>query len=146
MIQSNPPITEPQLQILVDTSFLLTLLRQHRDLDEEIRTAVSGKVRIAVLDLVVLELERLARRGSASARNWAEVSLAYLRAKKYPVVEHKTGPSDVDASLVVYALAERAPTGIATVDGELRFALESLSIPAIWPRTRHGLVAERFHF
>ncbi len=145
MIRSDSRIRSPT-RILVDTSFLLTLIRQHRDINEEIRTTLSGTVRTVVLDLVVFELERLARKAPAPARNWAKVSLNYLHARDYPIVEHKPGPSDVDASLVTYALAEKESIGIATVDRQLRTTLESLNMPTIWPRSRRGLVAERFRF
>ena len=46
--------------VVLDTNFILSLLRQRRDLEAEVRTAVLGPMRIVVLDLILLELERLA--------------------------------------------------------------------------------------
>jgi len=136
----------PSVQILLDTSFLLTMLKQHRDPEEEIKAEVPGKVRILILDLVILELERLARKASAKTQAFARASLDFLDKRKFSVIEHKPGPSDVDAALIACALTEKTPTGIATVDGALRSALASQDVPVIHPRTRRGLVAERFHF
>ena len=134
------------IQIFLDTSFLLTMLKQHRDPEEEIRTAVPGTVKILVLDLVIFELERLARKASATTHAFASASLDFLGKRKLPVIEHKPGPGDVDAALIACALTEKTPTGIATVDRALRSALASQDVPVIHPRTRRGLVAERFHF
>jgi rRNA-processing protein FCF1 len=122
------------------------LLRQHRDLEAEIRTAVPGPLKIVVLDLVLLELERLTRKGSANVRTWANAALDFLSKRNYPIIEHKPGPTDVDASLVQFALAEKMPTAIATIDGELRETLESFNIPTIWPKARYGLITERLRF
>jgi rRNA-processing protein FCF1 len=119
------------------------LLRQRRDLEAEIRTAVPGPIRIIVLDLVLLELERLARKGSSNIRTWANAAIDFLGKRDFPVIEHRPGPTDVDASLVVFALAERMPTAIATIDAELREALESFDIPTIIPKARYGLISER---
>jgi rRNA-processing protein FCF1 len=136
----------PSVQILLDTSFLLTMLKQHRDPVEEIRAEVPGNVRVLILDLVIFELERLARRASANTQAFARTSLDFLDKRKIPVIEHKPGPSDVDAALIACSQTEREPTGIATVDRALRSALASQDVPVIYPKARRGLVALRFHF
>ena len=146
MVSGPSGKTRHSVQILLDTSFLLTMLKQHRDPEEEIRTAVPGNVKILVLDIVVFELERLARKASASTHAFASASLDFLEKRRIPVIEHKAGPTDVDAALIAGALTEKTPTGIATVDRALRSALASQDAPVIYPRTRRGLVAERFHF
>jgi len=146
-VRNDPGVkTRPSVQILLDTSFLLTMLKQHRNPEEEIRTAVPGNVKILVLDIVVFELERLARKASASTHAFASASLDFLAKRRIPVIEHKAGPTDVDAALIACALTEKTPTGMATVDRGLRSALGSQDVPVIYPRTRRGLVAERFHF
>jgi rRNA-processing protein FCF1 len=117
------------------------MLKQHRDLEAEIKTTIPGPTRAVVLDLVVLELERLAR-GSGNVRTWANSALAFLAKSNYSVVEHRPGPADVDASLVQFALGEKTPTAIATIDRQLRVVLDSFDIPAISPRARYGLIAK----
>ena len=138
--------TRHSVQILLDTSFLLTMLKQHRDPQEEIRAEVPGNVKILVIDIVIFELERLARKASASTHAFASASLDFLEKRRIPVIEHKGGPTDVDSALIACALTEKTPTGIATVDKALRSALASQDVPVIYPRTRRGLVAERLHF
>jgi rRNA-processing protein FCF1 len=122
------------------------MLKQHRDSEEEIRTAVPGNVKILVLDLVIFELERLARSASAKTHAFAGASLDFLEKRKFPIIEHKPGPTDVDAAQIACALTEKILTGIATVDRELRSALASQDVPVIYPKTRRGLVASKFHF
>jgi rRNA-processing protein FCF1 len=122
------------------------MLNQHRDPEEEIRTAVTGNVKILVLDLVIFELERLARRASAKTHAFAGASLDFLEKRKFPVIEHKPGPTDVDAAQIACALTEKTLTGIATVDREIRSVLASQDVPVIYPKTRRGLVASKFHF
>jgi rRNA-processing protein FCF1 len=130
-------------QIVIDTNFIMTLLKQRRDIEAEIRTAVQGPLRIVLLDLVLLELERLARKGSANVRTWANAAIDFIGRRNYSIIEHKPGPTDVDVSLVQFALSEKNPTAIATIDMELRKTLESFSIPTIWPKARYGLITER---
>lgn len=138
----DPPLSsKAYTQIVLDTNFIISMLRQHRDLEEEIKTAIPGGTRTVVLDLVVLELERLAR-GSGNVRTWANAALAYLAKGNFSIVEHRPGPTDVDASLVQFALSEKTPTAIATIDRQLRVALDSFDIPAISPRARFGLIAK----
>jgi rRNA-processing protein FCF1 len=117
------------------------MLKQHRDLEAEIKTAIPGPTRTIVLDLVVLELERLVR-GSGNVRTWANAALAFLANGNSSIVEHRPGPTDVDASLVQFALGEKSPTAIATIDRQLRAVLDSFDIPAISPRARYGLIAK----
>ena len=136
----------PSVQILLDTSFLLTMLKQHREPLEEVRAEVPGNVKILVPDIVVFELQSLARTASAKTRGLARASLDFLSRRKLSVIEHKPGPTDVDAALIAWALSEKTPTGIATVDRAIRSALASLDVPVIYPRARSGLVVERLHF
>lgn len=146
MVSGPSGKTRHSVQILLDTSFLLTMLEQHRDPVEEIRAEVQGNVRALVLDLVIFELERLARRAPAKTQAFARASLDFLDKRKIPVIEHKPGPSDVDAALIACSLTEKEPTGIATVDRALRSALASQDVPVIHPKARRGLIAGNFHF
>ncbi len=98
-----------------------------------------------MLDLVILGLERLSRKKSSTIGKWANASLALLHQRDYPIAEHRSGPSDIDACLVAFALTEKIPTAIATLDRELRTALGALGIPTVRPRTRYGLLADAFH-
>ena len=144
-VRDNPLSGRPYFQILLDSNFIIALLRKHRDLEDEIKAEIRGKIAIVVLDLVIWELERLARTATSATATWAKASLAFLSKRNYAIAEHRPGPSDVDASLIVFALTEKIPTAIATIDRELKSALDALGIPSILPRTSHGIVAEGFH-
>jgi rRNA-processing protein FCF1 len=143
MIRDHPLSHKVHTQIVLDTNFIVSLLKQRRDLETEIRTAVPGSIRIVVLDLVLLELERLARKGSSNIRTWANAAIDFLSKRDFPVIEHRPGPADVDVSLMQFALAEKLPTAIATIDGGLLDALKSFDVPTISPRARYGLISER---
>src|SRR5437667_10377677 len=137
LVRNNPGVkTRPSVQILLDKRFLLTMLKQQRDPEEEIRTAVPGNVKILVVDIVVFELERLARKASASTHAFASASLDFLAKGTIPVIEHKAGPTDVDAALIACLWTEKTQTGQATVDRGRRSALPSLDGTVIY--TIHG--------
>ena len=111
----------------------------------EIKNSLAGQIRMVVLDLVVLELERLSRRGSSNLQTWANAALTLLTERGYLILEHKSGPTDVDMSLVQLALTEKTPTAIATIDKQLRSVLKSFEIAAISPKARYGLITTNFH-
>ena len=131
-------------QVLLDTSFILSLVRQHRDPWAEVKTVIPGKAKVLTLDLVKYELEHLARTGPSTTVALARTSLELMAKKNHLVVEHRPGPSNVDAALMAHALAEREVTAIATVDREMRRVMKANGIPAIWPKARHGLLSSGF--
>lgn len=136
-------MTEPaSLNVIIDSSFVLSLVRQRRDPGQEILDAIPRKASIRLLDLIALEIERLARKGTATTRTWARTSLTLMEKRGYPILEHKAGPADVDSSLISFVVSEKVPTAVATVDKELATALKSFGIPVIRPRSRHGVVVE----
>jgi rRNA-processing protein FCF1 len=134
----------PPTQVLLDTSFIITLIKQHRDPWVEIRDLVKGRVRIQTLDLIVFELEHLARTAPTGTSKWARTSVQLIARKKDQVVQHRPGPTNVDVALMAHVLAEREGTAIATVDREMREILEANGIPAIWPKARRGLLSSGF--
>jgi rRNA-processing protein FCF1 len=136
-VMDRPPVT-----LLLDSSFVISLVKQRRDFERELADSLPQKIRIKILDLVTLELERLARKSSSSTRTWARASLELLASRGYQILDHKPGPVDVDASLIVAALSERTPTAVATIDRELRVSLKSLGIPVLLPRKGHGVVVD----
>lgn len=137
-----PLIPARGAQVVLDANLIISFLTQHRDVEDEIRIAIPGRVRILLFDLVLLELERLARQRSSKVGRWADISLEYLHKKKYPIAEHRPGPTDVDAALISFAVAETSPTYVATIDREVKASLQSLGVPTISPMKRHGLVVD----
>ena len=141
-VWDDPLSKRPHVDILLDSSFVISLLKQRRDFERELSEAIPKKIKIKIVDLVILELERLARKSSSATRSWARASLEHLAKRDYQVVEHKTGPADVDASLMALALSAETSVAVATIDRELRDGLSSLGIPVITPRKGHGLTVE----
>jgi rRNA-processing protein FCF1 len=133
-------IDRPYVTLLLDSNFVMSLVKQRRDFERELVDAVPQKIKIKILDLVTLELERLARKRSSARRTWAKASLDLLARRGYETLEHKPGPVDIDASLIVAALSERTSSAVATIDRELRESLKSLGIPALLPRKGHGVL------
>lgn len=131
---------EKPLTILLDSSFLLTVLRQRLDFEDQLRKLVKGKFQLVILDRVMFELGRLARKKSSITSGLARIAIELVEKRKYSILETSDGPSDVDSSLIATALAQRQPVAVATVDAQMRKALELQNIATISPRSRTGLI------
>jgi rRNA-processing protein FCF1 len=131
------------LIVLVDTSFLLAMLEQRRDIDDELRDLVNGPIRVATLDVVERELQRLGRTRASKLGALANAGLELFKARKYAIFESGMETSDVDAAILSFALARNEPVAVATVDRKLRAALSRLGIRPIYPMRRRGLLMSR---
>ena len=130
---------ERPLTILLDSSFLLTVLRQRLDFEDQLRKLVKGKFQLVILDRVIFELGRLARKKSSITSGLASIAIELVEKRSYTILETSNGPSDVDSALIATALAQRQPVAVATVDAQMRNALQLQNIAAISPRRRTGL-------
>ncbi len=131
------------LTILLDTSFLLMMLEQRRDIDEELRDLIAGPVRIATLDLVERELQRIGRTRSSKIGAFSNACLELLRKRKYSIFPSGMESSDTDAAILSFSLARNEPLAVATIDRKLRAALSRLGIPAIYPKRHQGLLMSK---
>ena len=129
--------------VLLDTSFLLTMLREHMDFAEEIRTTVPGQLRIVTIDLVQFELERLARRGSSTTSGLAKLALEQLERKRVPVMDTKLVARDTDTAILAAALSQKGLVAVATLDKVLRETLRRSGVSTIYPRRRRGLILSK---
>jgi rRNA-processing protein FCF1 len=132
--------TNPTLTVLLDTSFLLVMIEQRRDVDEELRDLVMGPFQIAILDLVKLELQRLGRTRSSKIGGFANAALELMKARRYSTLPSGMQSSDTDAGILSFSLARTGPLAVATVDRKLRAALSSLGISTVYPKRRRGLL------
>ena len=140
----NPALARPNpLTVVIDTSFLLTMLEQHREFDEELQQAITVPVKIATIDSVVFELQRLARRGPFKTAGLAKLGLSLLYKKRISIIEVPMGLPDVDSTILAFALAEKNSVAVATVDRHLRFLLGRNGIPTVFPRGGRGLMFQR---
>ncbi len=128
------------LTVLLDTSFLIAMLEQRRDIDEELRDLIKGPVRVATLDMVERELERLGRTRSSKTGGLAGAALELLKSRKYSIFISGIETSDTDAAILSFSLAKNEALAVATVDRKLRAALARLGLPAIYPMRRRGLL------
>src|SRR5438128_7628721 len=88
------------LTVLLDTSFLIAMLEQRRDIDEELRDLIKGPVRVATLDMVERELQRLGRTRSSKTGGLANAALELLKTRKYPIFTSGIETSYTDAALL----------------------------------------------
>ena len=125
--------------VILDSSFLLYALKEHMEFDEEIRSAITGPLQTATLDLVRFELERLAR-SSTKTGGLARLALDQLANKHVRLIETLAGPREVDTAIICAALSERSPVAVATVDRILKGVLTKAGISTISPRFRRLMV------
>ena len=137
-MRANHPLT-----VLLDTSFLIAMLEQRRDIDEELRDLVKGPVRVATLDMVERELQRLGRTRSSKTGGLANAALELLKSRKYSIFTSGTETSDTDAAILSFSLAKNEPLAVATVDRKLRAALAKLGLPVICPMRQRGLLMSK---
>ena len=126
--------------VLLDTSFLLMMLEQNRDISEEIRDLVQGPVLISTLDLVERELEHIGRTRASKVGGLANVALEVLKKRKYMIFESKFETPDTDAGIVSFSLAEKHSIAVATIDRKLRASLEKLGVSVVSPKRQKGLM------
>gem|GEM_PF-5489900 len=139
-IRNHSVKTSHPLTVLLDTSFLLAMLEQRRDIDEELRDLIMGPARIATLDMVERELQHLGRTRSSKIGATANAALELLNVRKYSVLTSGIETSDTDAAILSFSLARSDPLAVATIDRKLRAALSTLGIQAIYPRRSRGLM------
>ncbi len=143
MIRNDPVKTSHPLTVLLDTSFLLMMLEQRRDLDEELHDLISGPVRIASLDMVERELQRLGRTRSSKIGALANAALELLKLRKYSIFSAGIETSDTDAAILSFSMASNEPLAVATVDRKLRAALSRLGLQVIHPMRHRGLLMSK---
>ena len=137
-MRTNQPLT-----VLLDTSFLIAMLEQRRDIDEELRDLIKGPVRVATLDMVERELQRLGRTRSSKTGGLAGAALELLKSRKYSIFTSGIDTSDTDAAILSFSLAKNEPLAVATVDRKLRTALAKLGLQVIYPMRRRGLLMSK---
>src|SRR5438132_11472872 len=135
--------TNQPLIVLLDTSFLIAMLEQRRDIDEELRDMNKCPVRVATLDMVERELQRLGRTRSSKTGGLAGAALELLKSRKYSIFTSGIDTSDTDAAILSFSLAKNEPLAVATVDRKLRAALAKLGLPVIYPMRRRGLLMSK---
>ena len=135
--------TSQPLTVLLDTSFLLMMLEQRRDIDEELRDLIKGPARIATMDMVERELQRLGRTRSSKIGALAKAALELLKGRGYSIYDSGIDTSDTDAAILSFSLDRSEPVAVATVDRKLRASLSRLGLQVIHPMRYRGLLMSK---
>ncbi len=135
--------TRQPLTVLLDTSFLIAMLEQRRDIDEELRDLIKGPIRVTTLDMVERELQRLGRTRSSKTGGLAGAALDLLKARKYSIFASGFETSDTDAAILSFSATKDEPLAVATVDRKLRAALSRLGLQVIYPMRQRGLLMSK---
>lgn len=121
--------------VCFDTSFLMLAAKFHLDVVSEVERLLQRRVQFVVLDIVVAELERLARSPSRSGRD-ARVGLELISARQIHRVQ-SADQSSADKALIE---ASRDPNVIvATADLGLRSTIRDADKPVIFFREKAKL-------
>ncbi len=136
------------LLVLLDTSFLLTSLKQRLDYESALERLLGRRLRIATIDRVLYELQHLARVAPWTTSRLARVALELVTRGKIEIIDTDLAVPDTDTSLLEFALESKNPVAIATVDSKLRDLSKRHGLTVISPRSRFELAAApgtRFH-
>lgn len=125
----------PPRVVILDTNALMMQFQFHVDIEREVRRILNFNYEIVIPQIVVSELERLAREGTGKEQ--AEARMAAELAKTFKVVE---SPGDGDTGLL--RLAEKLNAVVVTNDKVLRARLRAKDIPNIYMRSRAFLTIE----
>ncbi len=121
------------MMVLLDTSFLVTVMEKKIDLFHELRK--FGNPEMHVLDLVQDELEKLSTGRGKDAGN-ARVALQFLGRKRIGIV--RAGEGNTDRMLIEYA--EKEGFAVCTIDRKLKDSLLNRGVVVITIRQGRYLV------
>ena len=113
--------------VCFDTSFLMLAAKFHMDVVSETERLLQRKIRFSVPDIVVGELERLARSPGAPGRD-ARVALELISARKIQRIS-SIEPSNADKALI--EASGHANVIVATADLDLRRMIRDAGRPVI---------------
>lgn len=117
------------MQIVLDTNFLIDMVRFKTDLDE-ISTLILGQYELVTLDAVVNELKEIAKTRSRES-SYAKVALELIKNKQIKIL--RTGGKTDEAMLSL----DKAV--VATNDRKLRKMLKTKGAKTIYIKSRKHL-------
>ena len=123
--------------VILDTSFILSMMRNHQEFDDGINDSARGPTRLVTSDGVLMELQRLARSGDFNAAGLAKVALLSMERRGITIQETHPRTPNVDTAILTLALGNKGRVEVATADRRLRHVLFKLGVTAICPR-KHG--------
>lgn len=130
------------LQILLDTNFLLIPAQFRVDIFQEIDRLINQKYDLITLPHIINELDAF---GKKSKKNQKEARIALELAKKCRIIETDTDSALLNSKKVddiIFYLAIENGWIVATNDATLRKKLRSQQIPTITLRNKAYLILE----
>jgi rRNA-processing protein FCF1 len=125
----------PPRIVILDTNALMMQFQFHIDIEKEVRRLLSINFDIVVPRIVLDELSRLAKEGTAKEQGEARMALALANTFRL-----EESPGDGDTGIL--RLAERLNALVVTNDKTLRARLRAKDIPSIYMRSRAFLTIE----
>jgi rRNA-processing protein FCF1 len=123
------------MKILLDTNFLLTIVRFRIDLNE-ISNLLIEPYQLATLNLIVKELEEISHSKSAAGLH-AKIALEIIKTKDIEILKSKE--ENTDNAILEFASKDFI---VATNDSKLRKELKKNRIKTIYLRARKYLAID----
>ena len=124
-----------RVTVCFDTSFLMLAAKFHMDVVSETESLLQRKVDLTVLNPVVAELERLAKKPGMSGRD-ARVALELILTRK---IRSLSSAERRNADKALIEASERPNVIVATADLALRRAIRTGQKPVIFFREKAKL-------
>ncbi|MEM3437804.1 MAG: hypothetical protein QXP55_04660 [Nitrososphaerales archaeon] len=121
-------------RILLDTSFILTIVSKPLDLIEELKD-IFGKVEILVLEDTIKELKAISMRKSVKKAKQAKLALEFVMKLKNIKYDYE---GSVDDKILKYAIENDLI--VATMDKKLRKRLKAMNLSTITLRENRLLI------
>jgi len=136
MSPESKPMKET-LRVILDSNALFVPLQFRIDIFEELEKLLKTRFELILLHQALLELEKLAQKGSPKTRK--DASFALMTAKKCKVVQLDEQYSRLSPDDAVVQLAREWRCAVFTNDRELRKRLRNINVPVIYVRQKSRL-------
>ena len=105
------------MEIVLDTNFIITCIKQKIDFFDKIEEMFNEKVEFILPEEVLNELKKIST-GKGKESNYAKVAFSVL--KKPALKSIKLNDKNVDAGIVNYLKGKEGKIALATLDYELK--------------------------
>lgn len=125
------------LWIILDANFLMIPESHGVDIFSELERIVDKKYKIVIPEVVIEELERLEKNGTASEQKSAKIALELT--SRGEIINSEKEEADEE----IIRLAEEKDCLVGTNDSILKKRLQELGIPIIYLRQKSHLTSSR---
>ncbi|MBU1205024.1 MAG: hypothetical protein KKA61_04270 [Nanoarchaeota archaeon] len=127
-------------KIIIDTNFLVSMVRFKVDLFSELQRICDFKYMVCIVKGIINELEKLAETGKPKDKIAAMISLELIKKKKIKII--KTPPKNKrvkNVDLLILNLIKKGNFIVATQDKELKREIRKKGVPIIALRQKKYL-------